>query len=589
METQDIQSYITTEEATFRTTKIPITKSKDWNMAEHIERCKNAANGWYNSGNNDGTRPYDDLITPIIDVAFRSEGFDVKDIVPFVDDEVNYYKSFFVKKFHPKWARENQLDTLIDTAVESSIIYDLVIFKNINDKPEVVPLETLAFCDQTDVLSGPICIKHQYSIQDLLDMKGKWDNKKIDEAIIMARQSKPVKQANDKDAKTPGKYIEIYELHGMLPETWLDENGSPEKYANQLQIVNLYAKEDGTKDKIILYKGKEKKLTEVFDALKIDQVRSHGRACGKSIVERLLEPQVWNNYSAIKIKKMLDNAINILQTDSDEIGGQKLNKLPDNTIIKHEPGKPITRVDGSIQNMDKFMAYQSDQKTSARMLGSTSEASLGMNPSSGTPFKLQDLIVQQGMGIHEYRQGKIATFFSDRLYKNWILKSLVSEINKGNKWLDDLTLEEMQYIAESIATKEANKQAVKLVLEKNPEDEISQEEIESYREMVKQEWMKGGNKRFIEVLKDEFKDLPIDVFVNIAGKQKYLPQFVDKLTNIIRQIMANPVAFQQSPGLVELFNQLIEYSGLNPVDFTKVAKQNNNINQPQPEMAVATK
>ncbi len=46
-----------------------------------------------------------------------------------------------------------------------------------------------------------------------------------------------------------------------------------------------------------------------FKALKINRVHSKGRACGRSIVERLFEPQVWNNYSGIKIKEMLDSGM----------------------------------------------------------------------------------------------------------------------------------------------------------------------------------------------------------------------------------------------------------------------------------------
>ena len=74
------------EENNFKTVRVPLTRSKDWNMNEHIERCTNVANGWFHSGKNDGLRPYDDLATPIIDVSFRSEGFDVKDIVLFIND-----------------------------------------------------------------------------------------------------------------------------------------------------------------------------------------------------------------------------------------------------------------------------------------------------------------------------------------------------------------------------------------------------------------------------------------------------------------------------------------------------------------------
>jgi len=568
---QDIQSYIMSEEKSWKTDRVPLTNSKDWNMYEHIQRCKNVANAWFNNGKNDGLRPYDDLVTPIINVAFRSQGFDVKDIVPYVNDAENYYKSFLIKKYHPKWARDNEIDTLIDTSVEGSIIYDLVIFKNIGGLPEVQPLESIAFCDQTDVLTGPICFKKQYSIPEIKKFYGKWDDDKINEAIILAQSSKPVKQADNQKAKTPGKYIEVYELHGCLPESWLKEDGDPNKYVDQLQIVNLYAKEDGTKEKITLYKGKSKPLTEIFDALKIDQVRSYGRACGRSIVESLFEPQVWNNYSMIKIKKMLDSAVNLLQTDSDEFGNQPLSQLKENTILKHESGKPITKVQNGITDMDKFISFQDRNVNTARLVGSASDPQLGVTPTSGTPLGTTQIVTSQGIGTHEYRQGKIATFFSDRLYRRWILKGLVEDMNRGHKWLSELTLDEIKYIAKAVSIKESNKKTVDMVIKyfEKKGKAPTQEEIDQFKQVIEQQVIDKGNNSFIEIIEDEFKKIPIDVMVNIAGKQKNLMKISNDISNIIRTAMSNPQAFIES-GLTEPFNQLLEASGFSPVNFNKL-------------------
>lgn len=582
---QDITNYITSEENAWKNTKITVSENNDWNMHDHIQRCKTVANAKFYTGADDGNRPYDDLVTPIIDVAFRTEGFDVKDIVPFVNDPDNYYKSFLVKKFHPKWAKKNEIDTLIDKAVESSVIYDLVIFKDVEGVPEVQPLEDIAFCDQADVLSAPLCFKRHYSPAELMKFKGIWDDDKIEDAITTAKSYRESDTKGKKHNKTAGKYIEVYELHGSLPESWLKDDGDLNEYVDQLQVITFYTKEDGSKDKFTLYKGKSKPLEEMFDAMKIDQVRSHGRACGRSIVERLFQPQVWNNYSAIKIKEKLDAAIDVFVSDSDELGNQKISQLKKNTILKQEKGATTSRLNGSIVDMDKYMANKQDNKESARILGSASEAALGVNPTSGTPFKLQDLIVQQGMGIHEYRQGKISTFFADRLYPKWILPAMVKKLNKGDEWLDELSLEEMQNVAESVGVKRANRQAVKLMLEKKPEDEIAQEDIEAFRDMIKDQWMKGGNQRFIEVLKEELKGIPIDVNVDIKGKQKYLSQQADKLSNVIREVVGNPQAFQQIPGLGKVFNELLESSGLNPVNFSEIItpeiQQQNPIQQPQ--------
>jgi len=570
---KNIFEYIKTEENNFKTVKIPLSDSKEWNMYEHITRCYNVANGWFHSGKNDGLRPYDDIVTPVINVAFRSEGFDVKDIVPFVDSEKDYYKSFFVKKAHPKWARKHELDTFIDEVVESSVIYDLVLVKNVNDvRPEVVDLRTIAFCDQTDIMAGPICIKHYLTIEDLVAQKGKWFDDAIDSAIFQAEASKKSNTLGDKEVKTPGKYIEVYELRGNLSESWLKDDGDKYKYIPQSHYIAFYQDEKGNKDGIVLYKGKDKPLKDNFKTLKIDQVRSKGRACGKSIVETLFEPQVWNNYSAIKIKNLLDSAFNVLISDSDEIKNQKLTDLKSNTILSQEKGANTQKLTSDISQLTAFQNYQVAQENKARVLGSASDTSLGRNPTSGTPFSLQALVVQEGQGMHEYRQGKIATFFSDVLYRDWILEWLIKDLNKGKKFSEELTLDELIEIGEIIANNEAEKFVKNKILEGVI---VSQEDKELFKETYKNEFIKDGNRKFFELLENELKDIPVDVYVNIKGKQRYMAQNADKITNLLREIIRNPQAFSTIPGVGKAFNQLLEESGMSAIDFTQITQPSN--------------
>lgn len=577
---ENIFDYIIQQENLFKTTKVPVTNSFEWNFKEHVERCTNVASGHFHNGKNDGNRPYDDIVSPIIDVAFRSEGFDVKDIVPFVDNSDKYYLSFIAKKYHPQWARKNELDSFIDEVVESSVIYDLVLIKNVDDRrPEVVPLQEIAFCDQTDILSGPLCIKHQYSVSDILEFKGKWDDDKIDECITMAKASKQVAMANGKETKTPGKYIEVYELHAKFPETKLSPEGDSNKYTDQLHIVTYYKSLNGERYGITLYKGKDRPLKERFKALKLDTIRSFGRAAGRSIVERLFEPQVWNNYSAIKLKKMLDSAVNLLQTDSEEYGNQKISDLKDNTVLKHEPGRPITRVDMQLQNVTTLQNYQIQKENSARTLGSASEASLGKNPNSGTPFSLQSLIVQQGEGIHEYRRGKIATFFADVLYRDWILDFLVKDLNNGKEFSEVLSIDEMQEVIEPMSANYVEQKKRDTILSGiivQPGDE------EKWKQDYIKEFNKQGSRKFFKDFKDAFKDLPVRVYVNVAGKQKDLASNADKISKLLMYIVANPTAISTIPGIGKAFNELLESSGMSPIDFTAVVTPPKQVEPPIP-------
>lgn len=589
----NVFDYIKQEEANWRIAQVPLTRSKSWNMFDHIERCTNVSNAWFHQGSNDvnNGRPYDDIITPILNVAFRSEGFDVKDIVPYVDDVDENYKSFLVKKYHPQWARKNELDTFIDDVVETSIIYDLVLVKNVNNvRPEVVDLRTIAFCDQGDIMAGPICIKHQYTPAELTEFKGKWDDTAIDMAITLGRPE-IVSTDGNRTVKTPGKYIEVYELRGNLPESWDKDatEGDPNKFTPQMQIIGYYNDKEGKRQGLKFYAGKDKPLSDNFKALKIDRIKSKGRACGRSIVESLFEAQVWRNYDAIKIKKMLDAAVNLLQTDSEEYGNQKLTDLKENTILKHEQGRPITRIDGNIQNMPAYTNDQVKWENNARIIGSASDAQLGTNPVAGTPFALQSLVVQQGQGIHEYRQGKIATFFADVLYPSWILQYLVDDMNKGKTFSEELSLDELQEVADQIGTNKTEAKMADMIFAGKI---VTPEAKAQALQMYKDQFAKNGSRGFFQVMQDELKDIPTCVYVNIKGKQKNMAANADKITNIIREVIANAPAFQANPGLAKPLNQLLEESGLSPIDFTKMitapptqAQPINQTNQqPQPQL-----
>ena len=78
--------------------------------------------------------------------------------------------------------------------------------------------------------------------------------------------------------------------------------------------------------------------------------------------------------------------------------------------------------------------------------------------------------------------------------------------------------------------------------------------------------MKEGSKKFFEILKDEMKDVNLEVMTNIAGKQKNLALMTDKLVNVLRQFIATP-QIRQDPEMVKLVNIILESSGLSPIQF----------------------
>lgn len=568
----DVYDYILQEESAYRTTRVPLASNwRDWNMYEHIDRSFTLLNSRFYQGPQDYTRPFDNLILPIRNVNIRAEGFRVKNVNMFVDNSENHHKSFSARKFHSWWAIKNKINTAIKESVISYFDYGLMLLKNVNEaRPEVVNLkDDIAFVDQSNVMSGPICLKHNYSIPELLDMKGRWYDAEIDKTILLSKFSK---KQDGQDTGTPGKYVEVYELHGMFPESWLgpEKLGSDwedtGKYSPQIHIVTYYVSPtDGTKKGICLFKGKEPK--PIFKALKRDDVA--GRACGRGGIEELFHAQIWTNYSQLQIVQMLEATAKVILKGSKKVAQKNnLKNIKHGQIIEVEADEKFEQM--VLQPINKAAFDNSVDRWAmvAQKIGSATDAALSQTPASGVPLGTVEILAAEGMGTHEDRKGEITDFWVE-IYRDWILPHFAKEINKGSKWLDTLSLEELQEVAEKVSTKQVNERIKGMILEGKM---VSTEEVDTLREVLKEQFMKGGEKRFIEIIKDEFKDLPMDVEIDIAGKQVDLAERVTKLNAIFRSVFtpAGIQVLQTEPAAGKILNQIIEAAGLSPVNFSGI-------------------
>lgn len=565
MQFDSIFEYTKSEEVAF---SLPISMDGwDWNFPEHIKTAFFYKHGRLLTGNEDN-KPVKNIVRPILNLQYRSEGFDVKDIVLFLNDSKVYYKSFLIKKFHEKWVRENKIDTFIDELVESYVDYGGALVKRVNKvKPEVVPLQSIVFCDQTDILSGPIGIKHFFSPDQLREMESYgWGKKSngatatIEDFITLAREYKIPNKNVGQQNKTPGKYIEIYEVHGTFPESFLKDSES-DKYVSQLHIIGFYTDINGVKQGLTLFKGKE---TEgPFKFIKRDPI--YGRALGFGGVEELSEPQVWTNYGEIRKKELMDAAsktVHLTNDDAFYARNKNLNNVDNNQVLVVAEGKEVRQMDTVPRSIALFDKAVNEWWEYARTIGAAQEAIMGEQPPAGTPFASVQFQEMESHSLHEYRKGKLAAFLGE-IYQDWIIPYLSKEVSKGQEFLTELELEELQQIADNLIVNEANKFIKEKIL--NGES-VKEEEVELHKERTREQFMKGGNKKFIKIFEGEMKKVPIDVEVNVAGKQKYLSAITDKLVNVFRQILAAPQILDD-PRMTKIFNQILEYSGLSPIDF----------------------
>lgn len=569
-----IFGYIRVQEAAY---KLPIrlNNSWDWSMNDHIETTELYNNSQLKTGKDD-YKPVKNITRPILNLQHRTEDIELKDVQIYVDSANKQHLSFLVKKYHDDvFVQENDLDTFFDELNVSRIDFGGGLSKKLSKGREVVPLQSIVFCDQTDILSGPIGIKHFYSPDQLLDMADKgWGNTdngatiSLEGLIELSREEKQ----EDKDetiTKTPGRYIEIYEVHGNLPKRFADSSDTSGKYETRLFIVAFYQKKNSDeKQGVIIYTAKENKSP--FKMIKRDPV--YGRALGFGGAEELFEAQVWVNYDMIRMQNMLDAAaVTLLKSTDPAISAKHpsgLKRLKNMEVIDLAVGTDLSQVDTFPRNYQLFFSHLGMLENHAKDMGASQDPIQGKEPISGTPFASLQAQIQQGMGLHDYRRGQFAKHIEE-IYRDDYIPEIQKRITQGTKFISELSLDELQWVEERMVDNEVWKTLKEKVLTGQV---IQVGEKEALKETLRADFKKRGNKQFLEILKGEFKDSPLAVKVVVKGKSKDLAAKTEKLVNVFRQVIANP-AVLQIPAIGKIFNDILESSGLNPADFSSITKE----------------
>ena len=569
MQTYDnIFGYIRAQDAAYKL-PIPINDKWDWSMKDHILTTELYTNSQLLAGKDEFT-PVKNITRPILNLQHRTEEIEVKDVTLYVDSPDKYHLSFLVKKYHDDvFCQENDIDGFINDLNISRIDYGAGLSKQLNKPcPEVVPLQSIAFCDQTDLLSGPIGLKHFYSPDQLLEMKSKgWGSEKngatttIEDLIALSRDER---KQDGQLAKTPGRYIEIYEVHGNMPKQFADASDESGEYETRLFICAFYNKKDSNeKGGIILYTAIERKSP--FKLVKRDPV--HGRALGFGGGEELFESQVWTNYGMIREQNILDAAsVTVMGATGPESQAiTQRNKIQDmkNLEIIDLGASDLKQIDTFPRNIQLFEQSVAAWEQHAQNTAGAQDTLQGEEPASGTPFKSLQSQLQQAMGIHVYRRGIFAAHI-EQIYRDWIIPHIEKEICKGKTFLSELSLPDLQFVMEAVVTNQINKFIKAKILNL---ELIDPQEIAQLQDQLRQQFQAKGNKHFIKILKNEFKEVDLGVKVSVAGKSKDLSGQVDKLTNVFRTVIASPYILQ-SPPIAQLFNKIIEASGLDPIDLS---------------------
>ena len=192
MSNPSIYNYVKEEERDFEADEIRVGDNWNWNFREHVQMLFHLKNSQFFTGENNWLRPFRNVMKAILNLSYWSEDIEVKDIVFYIENKSDRVLSFLVKKYHDDvYVKENDIDTLLDDITQSDVDYGGVLVQKGEGKPEVMPLTSIAFCDQTDILGGPIAFKFNFTPSKLRKMQAMVERcmvsfkKKISNAMVL--------------------------------------------------------------------------------------------------------------------------------------------------------------------------------------------------------------------------------------------------------------------------------------------------------------------------------------------------------------------------------------------------------------------
>lgn len=573
MNEQTIYEYIRSQESSFETEEVKVGDNWNWSFRNHVQLIFHLKNGVFFTGANDWMRAFKNIMEPVLNLSFWTEDLEVKDVVFHILGEEGRAKSFLIKKYHDEvFAKKYNLDSLFDEITESDLTYGgVLVQKTDNPLPEVLKLKRIAFCDQTNVLGGALGFKYNFSPSALKKMSASgWGDEKngatisIEDLIDLAGDTKTPAGMVGKSNKVPTKSIEVYIVRGDMPEDFLYDDGELEQYCEQLHVVAFYTGKDDKKTGVTLYrKDADPEDLKFFTSQEVED-----RGLGRGVGESLLHPQIWTNYLTIHKTNMLGAASKIpLYTDDPAY--TERNKIQDMenleiTVVSSESKHGIKQVPtvapANLQVMEAAIVEWHEQ---AQYAGAAFDPQMGKESPSGTTFRGQNQVIQQGRGIHDRRRGQRAKFIEE-IYRDWIIPYIKREIVKGQKFLSSISLDDLEWITQQLVVNHTNRMVKEKILSG---EAVLPDEVAAYQKQLVTQMQSKGNRHTLEILKDEMKEVDLEIGIDIAGKQKDLVGMVDNLTSVFKTILANPYILK-APPIQKLFNKIIEASGLDPIDLS---------------------
>lgn len=585
MKIKNIFEQIQTEVQNFVDNDIEIVDGYVFNQYDTIKRCHLYYNSQFedNSDYNGREKIFVNATKYRCMAATRLMDFDTKDIKLWPMNAKSILPTFILEKELKYWLKKNKMANILNQIAEELPVYgSAVLKKNKNTKygVELVDLRRF-FLDPTVDYVGDsrfIIQKHYLTASELRAMNGKWEN--VDQAITnfedVVKESYEDDNFRNKEYSTP--YYVIYERYGEVPESWVKENGDPDKMVRSLFITTdpeNSSNVDGTaKEGVILFKGT---WSGDYPFKDVHYAKTRGRWLGVGVIEDLFPVQERLNELANQKRIAMEiSSMMLFQTSDQSILQNVLRDKESGDVVRKQPGSEgLQPINNTVKNFNEFQAEEQSYGILADRISFANDVVRGGEIAASTPATNALIQNNNSSSVFLYKRENFGNMITD-FFNEFVIPQVVKDLSYEHVFRFTGTVEELDNLDEKFIDLVLRNELIERMLNGRL---VTEEDKIKIREDVTRKVKGMGEQRFTKIKKDLYKNTDFEFDIITTNEQENVALLMQNTFQVMTALAQNP-ALLDDPRIKILFYEYMQRAGVPPAKI-ELAERQAATRQPQ--------
>ncbi len=573
---ESISSLVKKAEENYTSGTTQISEYVSFSLKETLDKIDAYINSKFTSGDEDTLgriKPFFNIVTAARNIWFRATDLDRKNVKIKATKEADDMSAFLASIHLQEWMKKG-FGSFLNEWQRTLATYGSAVAKFVEKNgelsSEVIPWNRL-IVDAVDFDANPK-IEKLYFTPAQLRMNKAYDQEMVSSLIDSAKSTRKNWSGQQKDNKS--EYIEVYEIHGELPLSYLTENEDDEtKYQQQMHVISFIGTKNKANNEFTLYKGRESKDPYMLTHL----IKEDGRVLGIGAVEHLFEAQWMTNHTAKLIKDQLDLASKIIfqTSDGNFVGKNALSNIENGEILVYSQNNPLTQLNNK-PDIVAMQSYGQQWQTQANQITGISESMLGINPPSGTAWGLEEAKLREAHSLFELMIENKGLHIEDMLRK-YVIPHLKKKMDTSEEIAAELEAHQIKKLDSRFVPGEAIKRSNQKIKDDILSGKIAEQpDMMAIESQIQGQLNEKGNTRYIRPSeistkrwKDAFKDLEWKVAVDITGEDVDRQNVMTTLTTVLSTLASNPMILRE-PNMRLIFNKILSMTdSVSPLELSQ--------------------